>query len=333
MPPSFAEAIHLVSSDSAAGHVKQAGGRPSRIFFSYYPLTVGPCDPDPQRHQELRRAHAESWMRLFGLEDLRAAITCDLPVVVWGTRAYSDLVWTLWVLDGLDRIPIDGQPRFLARPWSDDPLVEVGGLSSEDGRVALAAAAPITVDVQREGADLWRRYASTSPLAFDEARRRGSTVFPELASSAELHGAWFPRLTGERLRLSELDEVVLGLVDDTSRPTYEILKNADEKLLALLVQPFHGFYPIERLRAWATHGAIARETHPDRTNPFEQDSFRATEMTRRLLAEGLERVDDAPPLYVGGCRVNDPATPWVRFEDDSGWRLGQHAPSLTVVFP
>lgn len=264
-------------------------------------------------------------MRVVGLEDLRAAITCDRPVVLWGTRAYSDLVWLWWLLDGLDRIPIDGQQRFLVRPWSDDPLVEVGGLSSQEGRIALAAAAPVRDADLREGADLWRRYASASPLAFDDARRRGSSVFPELASSAELHGAWFPRLTGDRLVLSELDEILLGLVDDTSRRSDEILTNADEKSLALLVQPFHGFCPIERLRAWATHGALARETHSER-DPYQQDSFRATETTRRLLAEGLARVDDAPPLYVGGCRVNDPAAPWVRIEEDSGWRLALQGP-------
>jgi hypothetical protein len=170
---------------------------------------------------------------------------------------------------------------------------------------------------------LWIKYASASPLAFDEARRRGSSVFPELTRSAELHGAWFPRFTDGCLRLSELDEALLGGIDDFWRTTSDLFSTLPPDRLARLAWPFDPFFSIDRLRAWATHGALEREALADQ-NPWAQDRFRVTDRTRALLGHGLDGVGDAPQLYVGGCLVNDPTSPWVRIEDDSGWRLTLH---------
>jgi hypothetical protein len=61
-------------------------------------------------------------------------------------------------------------------------------------------------------------------------------------------------------------------------------------------------------------------------NPWVQDRFRATDRTRALLDDGLGIVGDAPQLYVGGCAVNDPTSPWVRIEHDSGWRIALQGP-------
>jgi hypothetical protein len=59
----------------------------------------------------------------------------------------------------------------------------------------------------------------------------------------------------------------------------------------------------------------------DDENPWVQDRFPATERTRAFLEHGLDSVSDAPQLYVGGCLVNEPASPWVRVEGESDWRL------------
>lgn len=328
MPPTFAEAIHLVSSEAAVGCLKQAGARGSRIHSSGDRLTSGPCDVDPIRHEELRQAWdtegcMTGWRHRLRLEDLRAAISSDEPVVLWGTRAFLDLVWLWWALDGLGRVGGTGPRFFLARPHPDDPLTTVGGSTPDEARIALAAARPITDDEWREGAELWIKYATSSPLAFDEARRKGSSVFPELTSSGELHGAWFPRLTEGRLRLAELDAVLLGSVGESWLTTSDLLQTLPQDRRAWLAWPFDGFFPIDRLRAWASHGVLEREALADE-NPWAQDRFRATDRTRGLLGHGLDGVGDAPRLYVGGCLVNDPASPWVRIEDDSGWRLARH---------
>jgi hypothetical protein len=323
MPPSFEEAVHLVSSDSAAGCVKQAGAKRARIRYTNDRLTSGPCDVDPERHLELRRAwDADGWRRPFGLQELRAAIAGDAPVVLWGTRAFADLVWIWWALDGLGRLGIEEQRLFLARPRLSDPLDRVGGATPSQAQDALAAARPVPEGELREGAELWRYYASPSPLAFDEARRRGSSAFPELTSSAELHGAWFPRLRDARLHLSNLDEVLLSCVDGSWQRPLDLLKR-DQERLAPLALAFDAFFSAERLRAWAAHGALERMAHAD-DGPFEQDSFRVTDRARLLLDHGLEEVGDAPTLHAGGCLVNDPAAPWIRIDDDSGWRLALH---------
>jgi len=330
VPPTFAEAIHLVFSDSGMGCVLMAGARRARIHGSGDSLTSGPCDVDPVRHEELRQAwniacgHMPDAGHLFGLERLRAAIAGDAPVVLWGTRAFADLVWLWWALDGLRRLGAEGPRFFLARPDADAPLTTVGGSTPDDARVALLAARPITDDEWREGAALWRAYASSSPLALDGARRTGSTAFPELLRSAELHGGWFPRVTERTLRLSELDALLLVGADETWRTTAALTGPLPPARQGRLTQPFHLFV-IDRLRAWATHGVLEREVVAGEF-AWWADRFRATERSRALLDHGLGSVADAPPLHVGGCLVNDPTSPWVRIEDNAGWRLAMHGP-------
>jgi hypothetical protein len=230
------------------------------------------------------------------------------------------LVWLCWALDGLRRIGAEGERFFLARPRPQDPQETAGGCSPDEARSALEAAKPITDDEWREGSDLWLKFASPSPLAFDEARRKCSSVFPELTSSAELHGAWFPRLADGRLRLSEIDEDLLGALDGSWRSTFPLFQRLTQERFERVARRFHPFIAIYRLRDWASLGALEREKLVDQ-NPWERDRFRANDRTRALLERGLDNVSDAPQLYVGGCVVNDPASPWVRIEDNSGWRL------------
>lgn len=326
MPPTFAEAIHLTSSDSAMGCLIRAGARRPLVHGTGERLTSGPCDVDPARHEALRQAWdtergVPGWRHRIGLDRLRDMIAGEEPVVLWGTCAFPDLVWRWWALDGLARVGADGPRFFLARPHPDDSLTTAGGSTPDEARAALAAARPITDDEWREGIELWRKYASSSPLSFDEARRNGSTVFPELSRSAELHGGWFTRFTDGRLRVSELDAVLLSGLSDSWQTAWELLQSLPQDRLARLTGSFDTLFPIERLRGWTTHGVLEREALDD-DNPWKQDRFRATERRHALLDDGLAGVGNAPRLYVGGCLVNDPASPWVRAEDKGAWRLG-----------
>jgi hypothetical protein len=139
------------------------------------PLALGPCHVDPVRHVELRRAwnaeEDDKFLKTFGLDDLRAAVANDLPVFVWATQAYAELVWLWWILDGLERIGPRASPAFLVRP--DGQLETVAGLPPKKGSKALKVARVISDDELREGAELWRLFASPDPRAFDEARRTG----------------------------------------------------------------------------------------------------------------------------------------------------------------
>jgi hypothetical protein len=331
MAPTIIDAIHLVSSDSAAGHVKQVvkqfGVPRKNVRILSERLTIGPCDVDPERHVELRRAWnaevGDEFLETFGLDDLRAAVAGDLPVVIWATRAYADLVWLWWILDGLGRLGPLAQPPVIVRPEAD-PLSTVAGITSEAGRGALAVARAISDDELREGAELWRLYASPDPRAFDDARRRGSQAFPELSESADLYGTWFPRLEGGRLRLAEHDARLLGsLTDQWLMPCDLNMLITETPGWERLLWMFGSYFvPIWRLRAWAAHGAVAREVR-DHNNDhrLEQDAFRLTDRTRAILANGLDEAGDAPQIYVGGCRIYDPAAPWVRVADGPDWRV------------
>ena len=327
MVPTLTNAIHLVSSDSAAGGIMQAGMPRKNVRILSEQLTIGPCDVDPERHVELRRAWnaeiGDEYLKTFGLDELRAAVAGDLPVVVWATRAYADLVWLWWILDGLGRLGPLAQPPVIVRPEPDDPLETVGGTPPEKILAAIADALVISDDEFREGAELWRMYASPDPRAFDEARRRGSSVFPELTESADLYGTWFPRLEDGRLRLAEHDERLLASLTDEWLTPWDLSEPVfKERGWQQLLWPFGAFVPVWRLRQWAANGVVAREVrNPDNGNPFEQDAFRLTDRTRALLANGLEGVGDTPPLYMGGCRLNDPTAPWVRVVDGSDWRI------------
>jgi len=293
-------------------------------------LTIGPCDVDPVRHVELRRAWnaaiGDQYLETFGLDDLRAAVAGDRPVVVWATRAYADLVWLWWILDGLRRIGPLTQPPILVRPKPDDPRDTVGGTPPEKGVAAVADARAISDDELREGAELWKLFASPDPRAFNEARRRGSQVFPELRGSAEFHGAWFPRLQDGQLHLSEYDQFLLESLTGEWLMPCDLLSPTIIPGWESLLRTFGSYYvPIWRLRAWAARGVVAREARGYANgNRLEQDVFRLADKVRVLLENGLETVGDAPSACVGGCRLYDPATPWVRVSNGPDWRLTVH---------
>ncbi len=331
MTTTIDKAIHLVSSDSASGGVMQAGARRIYTRSLNEQLTAGPCDVDPDKHVELRRAwnaeHGDGYLQTFGIDELRVSAAGHLPVVVWATRAYADLVWLWWILDGLVRIGPPAQPPLLVRPVADDPLETVGGVEPEVSRAAFDGVRAISDAEFREGAELWRLFASPDPRAFDEARRRGSSAFPELHESAESHGVWFPRPHGDRIRLSEYDQCLLdSLTDEWLMPCDLLSPMLDMPEREVVIRPFGAYYvPVWRLRVWADRGVVAREYRGHANgNLLEQDVFRLTDRARDLRDNGTETVLDVPPVYVGGCRVNDPASPWVRVVDGSESRITHH---------
>lgn len=332
MASSISETLHLVSCDSAAGGVMHAGAR--RLFVRNLSehLAIGPCDVDPKKHAELRRAwnagHGYESMQTFALDELRTSVAGDRPVVVWATRAYAEIVWLWWVLDSLARVgPLAHQ---LARPDTDTPLTTVGGVTPETAlKAAFSGAHVISEDEFREGAELWKLFTSPDPRVFDEARRNGSTVFPELRDSADLYGDWFPRLEDGRLRLSMNDERILASLTDELLITWDLNKRiSNESAWEQRLWAHGGLVAFWRLRQWAEHGVVAREMRVhergEEALDCERTFFRFTDKSRALLENGLESVGDAPPLYVGGCHLNDPAAPWVRVSDGSDWRIIVH---------
>lgn len=154
-------------------------------------------------------------------------------------------------------------------------------------------------------------------------------MFPELRESADLHGDWFPRLEDGLLHLAEHDERLLASLTDEWLITWDLNTRISEKHGGeRLLWTYGGLVAFWRLRQWAAHGVVAREVRANDDSAerleCELTFFRRTERTRALVSNGLEGVGDAPPIYVGGCRINDPTVPWVRVADESGWRITAH---------
>ncbi|MDB4966692.1 MAG: hypothetical protein JWN44_2381 [Myxococcales bacterium] len=324
MRPELTSALHFVHGDGAADTVRRAGAPPAAVHVRKDLLTVGPSDDDPARHRALRAAYWEMAREPAAALDHPSGVAAasTAPVALWATPAWSDQLWLWWTLDALGRAGVDAGRLWLAEPRSlEHPLASVGGVSVKAAAAAFDCAAPVTDAQLCEGAALWLKYAASSPLGFDEARRAGSVNYPELPTSAEVHGDWFPRRVDGRLRLAELDALVLSTLAEEWRTPAELLTaDGGSEISERLFMPFGDRFFLRRLREWAERGMARSEPRPGST-PFESIAYRIEPAGRQLVDDGLDSVADAPPLYVGGCLVNDPRSPWVRVSDGDGWRL------------
>src|SRR3954467_836312 len=195
----FDEAIHITHGDGAAQLLLDLGAK--RVLVRRDLLTVGPCAVDPVEHRTLRR---EFWkgepITPSGMpgvdadEDLRRE-TAGGPVVIWASRAWSDLTFLWSLVDALVRIGI-ARP-FLVRPYNDDPTMPMGGIEPSLVRAAFDHLEPLRDDVGRSCLAFWNAYADPSPLAFDDLRRRTAQVAPEMARILEGHASWFPWRDGD----------------------------------------------------------------------------------------------------------------------------------------
>lgn len=300
--------MHLVHGDSAGITVAKAGAPQDSIRVTKDLLTVGPCDVDPVRHRALRSAYWD--VRPWAAE---AELPSTTPILVWAAPAWSDQLFLWWMFDALERAGIDATRLRWAQPRSARDLhVSVGGMTEAEMSEAFERAASVSPEQLAEGASLWRKYAADSPLPFDEARRAGSAHFPDLARSAEPHGGWFPRGGDGGLRLSEYDELILSTVGDEWRTPAELLRRErGPEITARLFFCFGDLFFLRRLRDWADHGVLRSEPRPG-AGAFDSVAYRIA----RRPAGGK-----APSLYVGGCLINDPTTPWVRVAEGDGWRI------------
>jgi hypothetical protein len=125
-------------------------------------------------------------------------------------------------------------------------------------------------------------------------------MIPQLNRILEGHGAWFPWRTDEGLRLADADRAIFRWADDGQIQHVRHLLHwiGDGSLYS-------------RVSAWRALGALAGD---DRRPSL-------TEEGRRLVGDGVPTVSALAPLWVGGCRVNDPATPWLRLAEPDGWRI------------
>jgi hypothetical protein len=82
---------------------------------------------------------------------------------------------------------------------------------------------------------------------------------------------------------------------------------------------------VQRLRQWAAdpvHAPIfcARE-EPNPVNHLCSISYRLTPLGERLRDVGFTSPTQAPPMFIGGCRLYDPDRTWVRRDIGTDWHI------------
>jgi hypothetical protein len=313
------EAVHVTHGDSSAASLRQLGARNVIVWRDL--LTVGRCALDPEVH---RAARAAQWNApAAGWEDLERALAQAGPLCVWASPSWSDSLYLWCLVDTLERLGVARAGVTLARPRADDPTLSLGALSPEQLRAGYDAAAPLDAAVADEAIALWHRFASPSPLAFDQARRAGSQAFPSLSTVGEGHGAWFPqRAPDGKLRLSDADQRLLGWIEDDWTSAVDLLKTPEARRPVRPLMNWIGDFSLfARIAAFGQVGAVevrGEYRGPGRANDF---AARLTSSGKRLRDEGAVIVAEMAPMWIGGCYINTVMKPWVRVPDGDGYRI------------
>jgi hypothetical protein len=274
------DAIHLVCGDSAAWTLRAAG---LNVRVDPDVMAVGPCDRDPLRHSQLRRAFWRSEFRLIGW---------PLPSwreVRWPRQGAVALWTSIWLVDRLffwravDRLKDVELWRVEARAPG------VGAMAREATAVRLAAASRMSRSEIAAARRTWAAFTSGD--------------LPRVAGILEpsLRGVLLdclPRVWGGRLRLSRRDEMLLRPFVDWRTP----LEALRPELPRVLV--FGDLVVLGRLQAWRRAGALESRPGPGKA-PFTRLELRLTRAGRRLL-DRLRSLWEAPLLIMGGHRIYGP---------------------------
>jgi hypothetical protein len=324
------------------------------------PVWFGPCDLDPVIHAAKRRAFLEeSWTRnrledesprrlqrkkrelqewlastLFASRKLADEIRRrpeSLPVILWTSPCWEDQVPLWWVLDAIEREGLGRERFFVAEPDppSDIPEWHLSSCPTEWLANGFSRRTPVTASLCREGASLWRKYASPSPLALDRSREATTRSFPHLRKSLESFGLFFPRVYGDssKLRLSQWDEILLEGFSTTSwqRPI-DAFKAKRSRWLQLMMS-FGDLSLLDRLRNWGSwcpkRPLLLVRPRRGGVSPFTRREYRLTPRGWEVLKEGIIAIDDAPAMQMGGTRLYDPQHAWFRRILKDHWRIEQ----------
>jgi hypothetical protein len=287
MSPTFEEAVHFTHGDAAAATLQSLGAR--NILVRRDLLTVGPCDVDPARHAALRAQYWGGWPQTptglpgaDGDEALRAGLAANgaAPIVVWASRAWSDLTYLWSLIDALARV--GAERPWIVRPVADEPTVSMGGVPAERVRRAFDGVELLQEEIARSCVNFWHAYADPSPLGFDALRRRGATVVPELGRILQGHAAWFPWRREGRLWLADADAAIFRWADGGElRHAMHVMHWIGDSCL------------FARADAWRALGMLDRQTGA----PV------LTDAGRRLRDEGTLTRSELAPTWIGGCRV------------------------------
>ncbi len=351
------KALHIILGSSAAGSLWHA--KPKQIATLGDPLFPGPCDRDAKLHVKKRKRFwndiqatlydwpskrkskpasrkDNGWTPIVSASALGRRIAkypADAKIVLWNMPSWHERLSLWWCLDTLNNLGIDWNRCLLQEmvfpdqaPLSVNEYRSLGMFHPTEFASKLQSLSPLKASVARAGIALWRHFTSASPLAFDRVRRRGSKAFSDLAQVAERYRVYFPRMLEDdhsQLRLSEYDQTLFENFDSTRWfADFELLNRRKEKADFFLEDGDQVF--CHRIHQWAKYPkadpAFATRAVPGARNRHTSVEFRLSACGERLRDKGLRSVDEAPAIFVGGCKLFSSDRIWVRrIRGDEWW--------------
>jgi hypothetical protein len=339
----FEDAVHVIHGESAACSLKILGCR--EIIILNDPMFPGPCDIDPVRHIQKRKANLLSYGELFhgphaeGRQEIWSQIAQDLPdasdlvrrlmafhnkpIVLWASENFSDRLNLWWILETLCKGEVDLDDYWVAEarwPHTESPYYprsSLGGFTPAELAQAFADRSKLNRRIGHVGATLWKKFASSCPREFNKACLKNSASFPNLKNETRIYLSFFPQIgkpPESDLRLSEFDQTLLG----TLHPGHWVrpidMLRANIQLCHFMV--FGDLLLIKRLGEWAGHSpaypAILSRQEPQGDNDYTAFSYQLTWHGKRLRDYGLETPMEAPLMHLGGCSVYTQDPTWVR---------------------
>jgi hypothetical protein len=323
---------HIATNKDIRNAVRRGLRVPVR--FVHDNLLEGPCASDPEVHCEqrcdywnFRGRERTQFCSRFG--DLINALKSRQRIVLWTSGLWVDTLM-LWALCAW---------RLRYRPEHPDLDVVVLGDAPEDGfgygfvhvkpsdaRRGLDDARTLSRTRVRHMARSWRKVSGRAPVLSAEGRSAGR-LRKDLVALGTHQAAFFPRLDGNTLTLSRIDELLFSCLDDKDWLTpVKVLVHpspAGEELIKHWMLRISDCSFAWRLRQWAEHrGAeAALESVPHRTDrppPMLDARYRLTAAGEAIKRRGLAEIAQGPPWPMCGAMAYDPADPWVVVNDHEG---------------
>jgi hypothetical protein len=262
-----------------------------------------------------------------------AAFPSAQPILLWTAQSWPDRLSFWWMLDAVSRSRL-GLHRFWiaepALPQRDPfsgklPAATLGTYPLGYLRDAVAMLRPLDAETLRAGTSLWRAFAGRSATAFDVARRQNRRWFPDVPQVTYCYGCLLPQVVGRRparLMLSEFDQLWFDALraDAWQRPID--LQKTNSRFIDFFSYYGDGFLP-RRLSEWGRHSrrrpAVLSRAESGGVNDFTDSSFQLTPLGISLRHEGLSDPGEAPPMFIGGCRLYGRRPTWARRSRGEKW--------------
>jgi hypothetical protein len=275
-------------------------------------LTCGPSFLDPAKHRMARVSYWREWecnqkanfaAEIFSTNDLVERLFRNKDhakaIYVWvNTSDWADSLFMIWATDSLANTSFEELPvRIVLRSFGELERCT----STDHVAQAMAASEFATRDFSAINSKLWRAFASGSPLDFGSSlstlrmnwasrclasyaklfpTSRASVVFPSLYDSRLLTALSMAKWT----RPIDLVDVFASDLD------YMSLDNSRR-----------------RLAAWASITAEPFVTvcgdQSKSASEWKDVSYKLTARGESLVNDGIARLDDAPPMWIGAVHV------------------------------